>query len=309
MFKRSLLLACLCALPAQAKEQKEYIMGTLFTVEAYHESAPLLDTAISAAFAEIRAVDQALSDYKSDSELALLERPPFKKAKATSEIMHKSLLEAQKWHRKSGGSFDITVGPLVRLWGFKDKVFYHPSESERKRAQEYVGFQYLEIAQYSLRFKRRVSLDFGALGKGIAIDRAVQILREKGITSARIDSGSTAYYLGQPPGRPYWTAALKHPRTQVVLKTFALQNQAISTSGDDQQYFESKGQRYGHIVNPLTGTPISKSGLHTAVASRASSADALSSIGLLNANWKALFKTEGAQGCQILAPEWVLDCL
>jgi thiamine biosynthesis lipoprotein len=122
-----------------------------------------------------------------------------------------------------------------------------------------------------------VELEFGAMGKGHAVDRIVRLLVAAGVASALVDFGSTLYALGSPPGENAWRVGIRHPRNpNRVLEVVGLRDRAVATSGDDQQGVVIRGRRYGHILDPRTGRPAQRAASASVVAPTALQADALS---------------------------------
>lgn len=274
----------------------EYIMGTLFTIEVYSPSTTQAERALDEAFKVIRHYDQVLSHYKANNELARVLKTAHLHPTPISPTLYQSIEEALLLSQRTNGYFDITIAPLITLWGFKDKVFKKPDDSMIEETLKQIGYQWIELAHSppTLFLKKPgITLDFGAIGKGQAIDKAAKVLKQEGIQSAHIDSRSTQYFLGKPPGKSSWEITIQHPRKSATLTTLQLVNQAVSTSGDDQQFFIEKGIRYSHIINPKTGDPIPSHRLSaTIVSPQATTSDVLATTCLLlnNNQIKTLLK-------------------
>lgn len=263
----------------------EYIMGTLFKIELYAESKEIASKALKEAFKEIRRIDLVLSDYKDNSEIAEFSKnfknEPLKISEDLLQVIDTSLAfsEATK------GKFDITIQPLIKLWGFKDKNFKLPTKEEITLAKKSIGYSniVLDKNNKTLFLKNpKLKIDFGAIGKGYAIDKAVEMLKKEGITSAFIDSVSNQYYLGTPPNKNFWKVGITHPRDKSkILKYLELKDISISTSGDYEQFFIHKNKRYTHIIDPLTGYPISEAIASTVISKNGAFADAVSTSVLL----------------------------
>ena len=185
------------------------------------------------------------------------------------------------------GAFDITIAPLVRCWGFMASQGRQPEPAELAAAREVVGIKHIlfDAAERTIRFARPgVMLDLGAIGKGYAIERGVEILREAGVTSALFHGGtSTIYALGQPPDANAWrvslptspAAAPNDPNRSATAPTISLRNESLSVSAVWGRAFTHGGQRLGHVLNPQTGLPVTAHLLAAVALPSATETDAL----------------------------------
>lgn len=259
-----------------AVEQVRYHMGTLWTVEAH---GPGAEAAMEAAFAEIGRLDRLLSTYKPDSELSRLNREGGKGWVSVSAETRNLVERALAFARMSDGAFDPTVGPLVQLWGFKHMDYRVPSAKAIAKRRDRVGYALVQSdARRGLRFMRPgVELDLGAIAKGYAVDRALAILAERGMTSARVDAGGNQGVYGPPPRGGAWTFGIRHPRREGdVIGWTRLSAGSVSTSGDAERGFWEHGVRYGHVIDARTGRPAAGVLSVTVLAPDAETADALS---------------------------------
>ncbi|MGV3525140.1 MAG: FAD:protein FMN transferase [Candidatus Sericytochromatia bacterium] len=282
------LLALLSSIrPLQAEAQTarlftraEYLMGTVFQVQLEAPSEQSADRLFAGIFDILRAHDQALSDYQPDSELNLaLQRAPSESVSLSPILCH-ALRESLGYARISEGSFDISVGPLVRLWGFKDGDFRVPSPADQQAARSRSQLSQIHLSGCQLRTEAGLELDFGGIGKGLALDAAGSWLRAQGVQVAAFNAGGSSLLLmGAPAGSPRgWPLVL---RQNPIQEPLWLRDQAVSTSGDDQQFFVSGQRRYSHLFDPRTGQPIRWSGSITVRADSAATAEAMSKALLL----------------------------
>lgn len=259
---------------AGAKQQIRYHMGTLWTVEA---KGPEAERAMEEAFSEIGRLDRLLSTYRADSELSRLNRDGSQGWVAVSSETRSLVERALKVARLSDGAFDPTVGPMVKLWGFKYMDYHMPSAGQIREAKARVGYREVETdASRGIRFRRPgMELDLGAIAKGYAVDRAVEILKERGMTRIRVDAGGNQrVWDTQGEG---WVLGIRHPRREgEVLGAIGLRAGSISTSGDAERGFWKDGVRYGHVLDPRTGQPSQGVLSVTVTAPEAETADALS---------------------------------
>jgi thiamine biosynthesis lipoprotein len=259
---------------AAYREQAD-IMGTVFTVtiDGYADPAP----AARAAFDEIRRIDRLLSTYKDDSEITAVNRRAFEESVAVGEDFRNVAAASCMYYELSGGSFDPTVRPLMRLWGFTRKQGRIPTHDELEATLPLVDFGLVELGPQSVRFERdEMQLDFGGIAKGYAVDRALGVLKEAGVTRAIVNAGGNFYALGTPAGRDHWEAGIRHPlRHDEVIARLPVADRGVATSGNYEQFFDIGGKKYCHIMDPRTGMPVQRMLSTTIVADTAMAADAL----------------------------------
>ncbi|MEP7367090.1 MAG: FAD:protein FMN transferase [Acidobacteriota bacterium] len=235
-------------------------MGTTFTIVAYGDNRVQLETAVDLAFEEVRRIDDLLSNYKPRSEWSLVNREAANRAVRVSPELFDFLETCMQYSRQSDGAFDITVGPLVRVWGFYKGTGRLPHRAEIRGAMARVGYQnvLLDRSNQTVRFSRDgVEIDPGGIGKGYAVDRVVGVLRERGIRSALVSGGGSSIYgLGSPPGQPGWPVKIRHPRDpKESVAELMLHDLSMSTSGTSEKFFYAEGKLYSHVFDPRTGYP------------------------------------------------------
>ncbi len=268
--------------------QAQYIMGTIYKIEIYSDNKVKAEQAFNQAFLEIRKCDLILSNYRADSELnKVLDEAyshPVKVSDYFFEITERSLY----FSKITNGMFDITIEPLVNLWGFKNKDFHQPSDLEIQKVKNDIGYKNIILDKENKTIflkSSKIKLDFGGIGKGFAVGKVVNILKKLGVKSGIIDAVSSQYYIGSPPKQKLWKVGIKNPRNpHKIIKYLYLKDTALSTSGDYEQFFIKKGHRYSHTINPKTGYPIKEENISsTIIYSDATDSDALSSsVRLLN---------------------------
>jgi thiamine biosynthesis lipoprotein len=253
----------------------------------------LLDAA-QEALDEVERVEAKLSHYRPDSEISDLNLraayEPVLVDPALAELLGRALALAEA----TDGAFDPTAGPLVKCWGFFRGEGRLPDAEAVAAARERVGWRLVEMdsAGRTVRFRREgVEVHLGAIGKGYAIDRAAEVLREVGIGAALLHGGtSTVCALGAPPGADAWRVGLRHPADpERRIAVVRLRNRALSTSGDYEQFFEAEGHRWGHILDPRTGEPARGVRSATILGDSATDTDALSTAAFV-------LGVEGARG-------------
>jgi thiamine biosynthesis lipoprotein len=267
--------------------QAQYIMGTIFKIEIYSDNQDKTNISLKKAFEEIRKCDLILSDYRNDSELSKIIEEASSHPVHVSDYLFEITKKSLYFSKITNGLFDITIQPLINLWGFKDKNFKVPTDKEIKEIKSYIGYKNIildEVNKTIFIKNPKTKLDFGAIGKGFAVDKAINVIKKSGIKSAFIDSVSNQYYLGAPPNKKYWTIGIKDPRNEnKIIKYLHIKDKSISTSGDYEQFFIHNNKRYNHIINPKTGYPITSLITSTIISESSTDADALStSVLLLN---------------------------
>ena len=235
-------------------------MGSTYTVALYGYDRDRMLAAIEAAFEEVRRIEGLLSNYRPESDLSQLNRFAAERpVKVTPELLE-FLGRCLEYSRQSEGAFDISVGPLMKVWGFYKGSGHLPRQEEVGRALKKVGYRNILLVRENrtVRFAQPgVDLDPGGIGKGYAVDRMVDVLKENGITSALVSGGgSSIYALGSPNSDKGWEVKIRDPRNpRKTLEDLYLKDQSMSTSGSSEKFFMADGKVYSHIMDPRTGYP------------------------------------------------------
>ena len=283
----SLMLASLSAASAHAQDlayvhKKKFVMGTVFEIVAYDVSPARASAAIEDAFQEIVRLDGIMSNYKSGSDLSRLNRTAHFHAETVPTDLYNVIEESLRYSRLSEGKFDITVGLLVNFWKAIMRGDRAPSSAEEERLRRCVGYEKIVLVPpdgVELR-SPCLQIDLGAIGKGYAVDRAVQVLRLRGISSALVNAGgSTIYGMGSPPGQSAWRVRLRDPSDRIHPEVMMLEN-SVSTSEQTAPSVLEKDSA-GHIIDPESGLPVKTAAAVSAVAKTATASDALSTTLLL----------------------------
>jgi thiamine biosynthesis lipoprotein len=236
-------------------------MACVYAIEAYGSDAAALPRILDDAFDEVDRIDRLMSHYKADSPLSRLNREAARGPVAVEPELFDFIAEAMRYNRESAGAFDITVGPLMKAWGFFRGEGRLPSSAELAVARSHVGDGHLVLnpAERTIAFDETgVELDLGGIAKGYAVDRVVGLLRQRHVAAALVSAGgSTIYGLGAPPGRRGWDVTIQDPvDSRKTALTVTLKDRALSVSGSSEKSFESGGVRYSHIMDPRTGWPV-----------------------------------------------------
>jgi thiamine biosynthesis lipoprotein len=277
-------------------------MGTTYSVVVYGADRYKLQAAVELAFEEVRRLDRMLSNYRQDSELTQLNQRAGQGPVKVSTEFFDLLAACVRYSQASEGAFDISVGPLMKVWGFYKGSGHFPHRAEIRGAMANVGYRNLMLDenQQTVQYRRSgVEIDPGGIGKGYAVDRMVTILRENGIRSGLITAGSSSIYgIGAPPSDAKgWRVAIKHPRnpSQSVEEVF-LKDMSMSTSGNYEKFFRVGGKIYSHIMDPRTGYPAPGMLSVSVVSSKTLDSEAWTKPYFINGrNWASNHKIPGSR--------------
>ncbi len=260
-------------------------MATRFELVLHGENSSSLRAAGEEALAEVERIENQLSLYRPGSEIAQVNARAAREAVLISPEVFSLLQHAAKLSAETGGAFDITIAPLVRCWGFMGANGKMPTPEEVAEAREKVGMcnVQLDASNRTVRFARDgVMLDLGAIGKGYAVERGAEMLREAGVTSALFHGGtSTVCALGHPSEADAWKVAFETPPASAgslfpKLPDMELRDEAMSVSAIWGRSFQSGKQTFGHVIDPRTGQPVESALLTAVVLPSATETDALS---------------------------------
>lgn len=252
---------------------------TFVTITVVATSEEIAKQATDAAFLELERLGELLNFYAEDSELSAVNRnagiAPVKVAADTLEIIKAAVFAGEQ----TEGGFEVTLGPIVKLWNFNEKII--PSGAQVKENLAAVGYENIVIDEGSSSVflkKEGIQIDLGGIIKGFAADRAVEVLKKNGIEDGIVAvAGDIRTFGSQLNGKP-WRIGIQNPRQQgnkdALLATVDLKDESISTSGDYQRYFIENGKRYHHLLNPKTGFPENRCQSVTIIAENAASTDA-----------------------------------
>ena len=279
------LLASFLAASNPACQRYEFTgieMAVPVRIVVYAPDNDTAKTASQAAFAKFRELNAVMSDYDPTSEVRRLSATSGSgQAMEVRDDLWKVLSYAQQMAQRSGGAFDVTVGPIVRLWRRARRQEKLPAPDRIAQAKASVGHTavVLDAANHTVSLtKPGMWIDLGGIAKGYAIDAAMNVLRQHGIRSALVDAGGDIGLGDTPPGREGWVIGVAPLERDAEPSVFlSLSNVAIATSGDSWQFVEIDGQRYSHLVDPRTGIGLTDHSSVTVIAPNAMTADGLAS--------------------------------
>lgn len=267
---------------AAALERHTYTrtqMGVPFRLVIFAADAEEAQAASEAAFARVTALNAIFSDYDPQSEaMRLSARSGDEQFHDISMEMRTVLVLARQYWQSSDGAFDVTAGPLTKLWRQARSSGELPETEALRAGRAATGMQHITLTPVALKARLEAAnmrLDFGGIVKGFALDEALHVLGMKGIRHALAAAGGDIATLGAPPGEPGWRIGLTPLDAEAEPNAFLLlRDRAVATSGDAYQFVEIEGKRYSHIVDPRTGFGLTTRSSVTVVANRAVNADA-----------------------------------
>lgn len=234
-----------------------FAMGTVISQKVYGEDG---QAAVDEAIAKISYLDGLLTFYDSQGDIYRLNKNAGNGLVKLDPETIRIIEKAQQVAALSGGTFDITVGPLVKAWGIGTDGERIPSSQELHALLPLIDYQKVAIDDNSVSIKRGQMVDLGGIGKGYAGDAVIEVYKRHGIASAYVNLGGNVVTLGSKPDGSPWRVGIRDPRPPIDglahdLGIVAVVDKAVVTAGDDQRYFLAGGQRYHHILDPATGYP------------------------------------------------------
>ena len=292
-------------------ERTEQMMGTYATITIIDGNTTRANIAMDAAFAEIKRIEELMSQYNESSEVSSLNRNGTNWTALSRDTIY-VLKKAEYYSRMSNGSFDITCNPLLNLWMVKVKEENRmPTPEEIEEVRELVGYEHLIIDEDRSRArfdKEGMSITLGGIAKGYAIDCASEKLIEVGVKHALVNIGGDMRAVGDKNGVP-WKVALQNPRDKSEYITIIkLNNESVTTSGDYERYFFEEGKRVHHIIDPKTGYSADECISVTIITKNCTDADALSTTVFVMGpeRGKALLDELGVKGLIISSDKQII---
>ena len=253
------------------------MMGTEVSVYLWSDDAEAGHATLEAVFQEADRIDRLMSTYKDDSEISEINRLAAASAVVVGQELYQLIARSLEISVLTQGAFDITYESVGQHYDFRGRQ--RPDVETVVSELENINFRYVEMDdRYStVRFLRNgVRINLGGIAKGYVVERGIGILRSKGIKHAIVTAGGDSRLLGDRRGRP-WMVGIRDPRKDgEVAISVPLEDEAISTSGDYERYFDEDGVRYHHIIHPNTGTPAGGVHSSTVFGPDAVTTDALS---------------------------------
>ena len=237
-------------------------MGTTWSVKAVANNGQSSEVLQAALQQELDTIEALMSTWRDDSEVSQFNRAVagcYPVSTATIHVIESSL----KVSEQTAGAFDITVAPLIRLWGFGKRFTGDavPSDTDVSERLNHTGYQQLSINGGQLcKGSDKLEINLSAIAKGFAVDRLASQLQQLAYEHYLVEVGGELYAKGRSPADRPWTIGVEQPISdgRAIMESIAvpIANQGVATSGDYRNYFEKKGKRYSHILNPVTGKPV-----------------------------------------------------
>ena len=254
-----------------ALRRTQVALGTLIEIQVRGMERAAAWSAIDAAFAEVRRIDTLFSTYAEGGPVWQLNHSRDTLIEVPDEVFA-LMLRCDSLTRASGGAFDIAIEPLILEWGFKEEEPAVPSAEELSTALQHSGWKHVRLERPNrVRKSPNAMINFGAIAKGYAVDRAVSVLEREGVAEGMVNAGGEVRTTAGS-----WSIGIQHPRApSELVAVIDPRGHAVATSGDYEQYFEQDGERYHHILNPATGLPARACMSVTVLAENDVTADAL----------------------------------
>ena len=255
-------------------------MGSTVELKFYSPSEELFHRVVDACVERTKEIDRLFSNYRDDSVLAEVNVNAGVGPVSVPEEFLNLVRTSVNYSEITDGAFDITVGSLFELWRAETVAGRLPEKSRIRDTLRCTGFRKIKIDETKSRIFLDgdcVRLDFGAIGKGYAVDEMVKIARQNGITRGLVNFGGNIYAMDPPAGKKFWDVGVRKPGSgSEIISKIDLVNKGVATSGDYERYFEHAGRRYSHIINPRTGWPAEDITSVVAVSRSAAEADVFS---------------------------------
>ncbi|MFC1807861.1 FAD:protein FMN transferase [Candidatus Omnitrophota bacterium] len=255
-----LILTILASLAIKTQEKTELMMGTFVKITIRGPFWFDFKRAQDSAFSAMRSVDIQANMYNEESELSKVNARAFSQPVDISDDLYLLIKDSIDLHRRTGGLFDITVAPLVKLWNRYKEERLPVVKSEVISALSLVGSEKIVLYKDEKRvrfIKEGLSLDLSAVAKGYAVDKGAEALKKRGVKSAIVNAGGDIYCIGRRNFFQPWRIGVISPKEDnKILKVLNLSDKAVATSGGYEQRFNLDGKNYSHLINPKTGYPV-----------------------------------------------------
>lgn len=273
-FRRLTYFVVLLLFNCTSKEfsYSRFIVGGPCEIKFLYHSEKTAQKIISQIDDELVRIDSLLNRFSENSLVSELNRNL--RVKAPGDIIYLFSL-SDSVAQLTDGLFDISIAPLVEIWGFYKHEFKDPNSVEVKKIKKLVDYRKIQIKNDSIIIPEGMKVDLGGIAQGFAADRVKTILKKHNVKSALINIGGEIAVIGQSPKRRPWRIGIKNPRGEGIIETVELKDEALSTSGDYEKFFLINNNRHPHIINPKTGFPASDFVSVTIFAKNAAFADAI----------------------------------
>lgn len=261
----------------QTYQQSRLLLDTVVDLRVVASDKSQAEAALEDAFAEMQRVEHLFSKYREASQIFLINQHAGQQPVSVTDEIGELLRRALGYSERTDGLFDVRIGPLVELWGIGTERETVPGFEELEQVLAGLTSTELEIRTANDVFLSHPqgSLDLGGIAKGYSIDRAIEVLKQHGITSALLNAGGDIRCIGGKSDGSAWRIGVKHPRDKGILAIVELKNMAVATSGDYERFFLRQGIRYHHLLDPRNGLPARNCQSVTILAPSAELADVM----------------------------------
>lgn len=258
----------------------ELLMGTVVDIQVVHSNPTKATNLLDKAFKYMKELVYMMDVHREDSEISRVNREAYIHPVEVSPELYEIISLSLQISRLTNGAFDITVGPLLKIWPiYKKSGFSLPDATQLQNALARVGWQnlYIDETHRTVHFaKENMSLDLGGIAKGYIVDKTAEFLKNQGISGALIDAGGDIYALGTAPKNKPWHIGIQHPRDgRELIAILELKDIGVVTSGDYERYVIKDGVRYTHIIDPRTGFTVRKTASVTLIGKSTAFIDAI----------------------------------
>lgn len=274
-----ILLHCAPRDNIQPYERTKLLMDTFVQISIFDQNRTVeeLEHAMKSAFGRIKEIEHITNNYSDSSEISIINRDAGEKEIALNSVMYELILASDRINKLSHGAFDITTESAKRLWNFSNDNPRIPGDSLLYKQLQWVGMKHIRLEDRSIKFaSHNVKIDLGAIAKGYAIDQAIDVLVENGITDAMVNAGGDLRAICSDLTAGKRNIWIRHPRnSEKLFGSFKMDDGSVATSGDYERYFVYDSVWYHHILDPATGYPAQKCVSVTIKAPTATEADGL----------------------------------
>jgi len=267
-----LIYFILCTPQDKEYNYKNIIIGGPCEIKFFCSNKKVAQRILSDIDTELKYLDSLLNYFSPNS---LVSRVNKEHCAQLPEDIKPIFLLSDSISRLTNGLFDISIAPLLEIWGFYGKEKRIPAKEEIARVKRFVDYRKITIIGDSIFIPENMKIDLGAIAQGFAADRVAEIMKKNRIKSAVINIAGEVYALGNSPKNRPWVVGIKNPRGEGVIEKVGLSNGALSTSGDYEKFFVIDGIRYAHIIDPRTGYPAGNYASVTIFAESATFADGI----------------------------------
>ena len=243
----------------QELRRTEFLMSTVVEAVVYTEDIEAGQQALTAGFSKAAELESIMDRHNTGSDVARINAAAGQEPVAVSAETFAVIRRGLEFAQLTDGAFDITVAPLIDLWGFGTGDAQIPEEDELAAAREWVDYRKVQLDEERLEVflvDAQMQLDLGGIAKGYIVDQALEAMRDHGVISGSFDAGGDIRVLGEKPDGTPWRIGIRDPRDrQALVAIVELRDQSVVTSGDYERFFVQDGERYHHILDPQTGLP------------------------------------------------------